>query len=51
VNFVASNSVTCVVGQFASRIDSLVLFPDHPVVPGNACDLCDGLYVTLDCLA
>jgi hypothetical protein len=65
VNYGSSDGPTCVVGPFASEPDGLELFPDGQVlffdgpvlisdclvVPGNACEPCDGLYVTLDCPA
>jgi hypothetical protein len=47
----ALDGPTCAVGRFASGPDSPVLFTDCLVASGNACDPCDGLYVTLDCAA
>jgi hypothetical protein len=47
----APDGPTYVVGWSASGPDSLVLFMNYSVVPGNTCDSCDGLCVTLDCPA
>jgi hypothetical protein len=47
----APDGPTCVVGWSASGPDGPVLFPDCPVVSGNACDPCGRLCVAPDCLA
>jgi hypothetical protein len=48
VDFGASNGPTCIVVWSASGTNCLVPFLDYPVVPGNACEPCDGLCVTPD---
>jgi hypothetical protein len=47
----APDGPTCVVGQSVSGPDGLLLFSDYPVAWANACDPCDRLYVTPDCLS
>jgi hypothetical protein len=51
VAFGAPDSPTYAVGRYASELDGPVLFLDCSVVPCNACDPCDGLCMTPDCIA
>jgi hypothetical protein len=48
----APDGLTYVVGRSASGPDDrgTIPGPDCPVAPGNACDSCDRLCVTPDCL-
>jgi hypothetical protein len=44
----APDGPTYIVERSVSESDGPVLFLDCPIAPSNACDPCDGLFVTLD---